>query len=131
MIKKKIWVIDDDEIYQIIVAKIIQKTDLFSTISSFCNGKDGLEALINTLENKDLLPDIILLDINMPVMDGWDFMEEMELLESLQIKHISVYIASSSIAIEDKNKSKKYPAILGYLSKPITINDIELITSND
>jgi hypothetical protein len=45
-------------------------------------------------------------------------MEEMELLESL-IKHISVYIASSSIAIEDKNKSKKYPAILGYLSKLI------------
>jgi CheY-like chemotaxis protein len=54
----------------------------------------------------------------MPVMDGWDFMEEMELLESLQIKHISVYIASSSIAVEDKNKSKKYPAILG-LSKPL------------
>jgi CheY-like chemotaxis protein len=74
------------------------KTDLFSTISSFCNGKDGLEALIR------IYPDIILLDINMPVMDGWDFMEEMELLESLQIKHISVYIASSSI--EDKNKSK-------------------------
>ncbi|WP_157824527.1 hypothetical protein [Flavobacterium sp. ALD4] len=67
----------------------------------------------------------------MTVKDGWDFMEEMELLKSLQNKHISVYIASSSIAIEDKNKSKKYPVILGYLSKPITMNDIELITSKD
>jgi CheY-like chemotaxis protein len=64
----------------------------------------------------------------MPVMDGWELHGEMELLESLQIKHISVYITSSSIAVKRINQ-KKYPAILGYLSKPITMNDIELITS--
>jgi hypothetical protein len=63
----------------------------------------------------------------MPVMDGWELHGEMELLESLQIKHI-IYIASSSIAVLRINQ-KKYPAILGYLSKPITMNDIELITS--
>jgi CheY-like chemotaxis protein len=108
-------VIDDDEIYQIIVAKIIQNKfvlDYFFLLQR----EDGLEALI-TIETR-IYPGYIILDINMPVMDGWDFMEEMELLESLQIKHISVYIASSSIAVEDKNKSKKYPAILG-LSKPL------------
>ena len=131
MTKKKIWVIDDDAIYQIIITKIIQKTALFSTISSFRDGKEGIIALINTIENKESLPDIILLDINMPVMDGWEFMQEMGMLQSLKKENISVYIASSSIAIEDRNKSKKYPAILGYLSKPISINDIELIASND
>ncbi|CAM2966726.1 response regulator [Flavobacterium frigoris] len=131
MTKKKIWVIDDDAIYQIIITKIIQKTALFSAISSFRDGKEGIVALINTIENKELLPDIILLDINMPVMDGWEFMEEMGMLQSLKNENISVYIASSSIAIEDRNKSKKYPAILGYLSKPISLNDIELIASND
>lgn len=131
MTKKKIWVIDDDAIYQIIITKIIQKTALFSSISSFRDGKEGIIALINTIENKESLPDIILLDINMPVMDGWEFMQEMGMLQSLKNENISVYIASSSIAIEDRNKSKKYPAILGYLSKPISINDIELIASND
>ena len=131
MTKKKIWVIDDDAIYQIIITKIIQKTALFSTISSFRDGKEGIIALINTIENKESLPDIILLDINMPVMDGWEFMQEMGMLQSLKKENISVYIASSSIAIEDRNKSKKYPAILGSLSNPISINDIELIASND
>jgi CheY-like chemotaxis protein len=131
MTKKKIWVIDDDTIYQIIVTKIIQKTNLFSVTSSFYDGKDGIEALIHAIENKESLPDIILLDINMPVMDGWEFMEEMEKLKPLLNEHISVYISSSSIAIEDKNKSKTYASILGYLSKPITNNDIELIASND
>ena len=55
----------------------------------------------------------------------------MEKLKPLLNEHISVYISSSSIAIEDKNKSKTYASILGYLSKPITNNDIELIASND
>lgn len=131
MKKKKIWVIDDDAIYQIIVTKIIQKTNLFSTISSFYDGKNGIEALADTIANKESLPDIILLDINMPVMDGWGFMEEMAKLEALKNKTITVYIASSSIAYEDKLKSKTYPTILGYLSKPISINDIELLASND
>ncbi|TDE01950.1 response regulator [Flavobacterium hiemivividum] len=131
MKKKKIWVIDDDAIYQIIVTKIIQKTNLFSTISSFYDGKNGIEALADTIANKESLPDIILLDINMPIMDGWGFMEEMAKLEALKNKTITVYIASSSIAYEDKLKSKTYPAILGYLSKPISINDIQLLASND
>ncbi|MFV5690258.1 response regulator transcription factor [Flavobacterium sp. ZT3R25] len=131
MIKKVIWVVDDDAIYQIIVNKIIQRSEMFSAISTFKNGKDAIDALQNSLENDKLLPNIILLDINMPIMDGWEFMEEMELLKSQISKQIIIYIVSSSIAIEDKNKSKTYPDILGYLSKPITTNDLMMIASND
>jgi hypothetical protein len=58
-------------------------------------------------------------------------MEAFALIKSLIEKPISVYIVSSSIAVEDKNKSKTYPNILGYLSKPISINDLLLIASND
>lgn len=131
MTKKIIWVIDDDAIYQIIVNKIIQRSEMFSVISAFKNGKDAIEALQNSLGNIELLPDIVLLDINMPIMDGWEFMEEMGQLKPQINKQIIIYIVSSSIAAEDKNKSKTYPDILGYLSKPITTHDLIMIASND
>ena len=130
MIKKAIWIVDDDAIYQIIANKIIQRSGMFSAISSFKNGKEAIEDLYNAVESNVNLPDIILLDINMPIMDGWEFMEEMGAIKSKLSKEIIVYIVSSSIAIEDKNKSKSYENILGYLSKPITVNDLVLIASN-
>ncbi|SEG44834.1 response regulator [Flavobacterium urumqiense] len=131
MRKKTIWVIDDDIIYQIIVNKIIEKSEMFSSISSFKNGKEALDAVTNSFNDNETLPDIILLDINMPIMDGWEFMEGMTLLKPSITKQIIVYVVSSSIAAEDKNKAKTYPDILGYLSKPVNINDLILIASND
>jgi CheY-like chemotaxis protein len=131
MRKKTIWVIDDDNIYQIIVNKIIQKSEMFSDISSFKNGKEAINAVNNSLNNNESFPDIILLDINMPIMDGWEFMEELQILKPSIKKQIIVYIVSSSIAVEDKNKAKTYPDILGYLSKPVNINDLILIAAND
>lgn len=131
MTKKSIWVIDDDVIYQIIINKIIQRSEMFSSTSSFKNGKEAIDNLNDSLKNNSDLPDIILLDINMPIMDGWEFMEEMGLIKPKLKKDIIVYIVSSSIAIEDKNRSKTYANILGYLSKPVTVNDLVLIASSD
>ena len=129
MTKKVIWVIDDDPIYQIIINKIIQKSEAFSTVSTFKNGRIALDAFQQLLDNDTALPDIILLDINMPVMDGWEFMEELGLIKPKFMKQIVVYIVSSSIALEDKNKSKSYENILGYLSKPVTVDDLISIAS--
>ena len=135
MTEKAIWVIDDDAIYQIIISKIIERSKMFSSITSFKNAKEAIDilqdAVNNTQEDSQILPDIILLDINMPVMDGWEFMEKMSLIKSKFKKDITVYIVSSSIAAEDQNKSKTYSDILGYLSKPVTVNDLILIASND
>jgi CheY-like chemotaxis protein len=122
MKNKVIWVIDDDIIYQTIINKLIQKIDLFSAHSSFMNGKEAITALNKMMDDDINLPDIILLDINMPVMDGWEFMGE---IEKIKIKkHILIYIVSSSIAIEDKNKSKTFTDIIGYIPKPISVNDL-------
>ena len=129
MTKKVIWVIDDDPIYQIIINKIIQKSEAFSTVSTFKNGRIALDAFQQLLDNDTALPDIILLDINMPVMDGWEFMEELGLIKPKFMKQIVVYIVSSSIAVEDKNKSMSYENILGYLSKPVTVDDLISIAS--
>lgn len=129
MIKKTVWVVDDDPIYQIIVNKIIQKSEMFSSVSSFKNGKEAIEALHHSLNNTENIPDIILLDINMPIMDGWEFMDEMGMITTKITQQISVYIVSSSISAEDKNKSATFSDILGYLSKPVAIDDLLEIAS--
>jgi CheY-like chemotaxis protein len=126
---KTIWVVDDDPIYQIIIQKIIQKSKLFSAVLKFVNGNEAIVALKQTIENKETLPDIILLDINMPIMDGWEFMDEVLLMESKINKKIAIYIVSSSIAIEDKYRAKTYLTILGYLSKPVTVENLIKIAS--
>lgn len=131
MIQKNIWVIDDDPIYQIIINKIIKKSHAFYNSSSFINGKEALIALKNSMNDNESLPDIILLDINMPVMDGWEFMDEMKLIKSVINKKIITYIVSSSIATEDKDKSKTFNDIVGYISKPVTVDDLVLIVSNE
>lgn len=129
MVHKTIWVIDDDIIYKTIMKKIIQKSEKFSKTLTFSNGEEGINALKSLLKNNEQLPDIILLDIDMPVMDGWGFMSEIELLIPLLQCSIPIYISSSSIAIEDKLRAKNNPNILGYMSKPISLEDLILIAS--
>ena len=131
MNKKIIWVVDDDVIYQTIINKLIKKSGVFSAYSSFMNGKEALNTLKSTIGEIDLLPDIILLDINMPVMDGWEFMEEIKMIKSKISKKIIIYIVSSSIAIEDKNKSKTFADIIGYIPKPISVDDLLSIVANE
>lgn len=131
MRKKIIWIIDDDAIYQTIIHKLILKSDVFSAHSSFSNGKEAINTLNNILEDNNYLPDIILLDINMPIMDGWEFMEEIKMIKSKISKQIIIYIVSSSIALEDRNKSKTYKDISGYIPKPVSVNDLISIVSNE
>ena len=124
-----IWIIDDDPIYQIIANKMINKSELFANVLSFKNGKEAIDEFKKKLEGNDNLPNIILLDINMPIMDGWEFMDDMTLLKNHIKDEIHIYIVSSSIAVEDKIKAKNYPEIVDYLIKPINNNNLTLITS--
>ncbi len=131
MITRKIWVIDDDVIYKTIMKKIILQSEIFNSTITFSNGKEAIDTLKAAIKNKEVLPDIILLDIEMPVMDGWSFMDEMKNIKPTLPTEIMIYISSSSIAIEDKLKAKNNPDILGYMSKPISLNDLKLIASFD
>jgi CheY-like chemotaxis protein len=106
MTNKVIWLIDDDQIYHIIMKKIIDRLGVSSKVISFNNGQDAIQALEKTIENSGQFPDLILLDIEMPVLDGWEFMNQWQLLKERLSQKIQIYISSSSIAIEDKQKAK-------------------------
>lgn len=131
MRNKLIWLIDDDPIYHIIMKKVINKSGLNSEVTSFQNGKDAIASLQNSINENLPFPDLILLDIEMPVLDGWGFMDEWLSLKQQLPTSTQIYISSSSIAIEDKRKAKNNPDILGYMSKPISIEDLLLIANKD
>jgi CheY-like chemotaxis protein len=70
-----VCIIDDDEIYQLFTKKSILRINDRYEILSYINGRDAMQGLQQRLDAKSEMPDLILLDINMPVMDGWQFME--------------------------------------------------------
>lgn len=128
MRNKVICIIDDDPIYQLLINKIITMSETDYDVISFKNGKEALDRFKLDIENDKSLPEIILLDIEMPIMDGWDFMAEIDKSLSQKNDKTAIYIVSSSIAHEDKEKAKTFPEILGYFSKPMDSNKILEIT---
>lgn len=128
---KNVFLIDDDKIYQFTATMILEATGLTNRITTFLNGKDAISFLKhpNTAQNNQF-PDIIFLDINMPVMNGWEFLEEFQVFSKTLSHPIKIYLVSSSVDESDINRSKKYPAITDYVIKPLN-RDIyrQLLTS--
>jgi len=126
---KTICIIDDEPINQFIVRTIIKTISTEIKTLSYENGEEAILSLTQSLVSKDHLPDIILLDINMPVMGGWQFMDEFIKLQF--DKKISIYILTSSGAPEDKKKAKTYKNISGYLSRPLELITLKKIIEKD
>ncbi|WP_047549839.1 response regulator [Psychroserpens sp. Hel_I_66] len=126
---KMACIIDDDSIYVNLVKKIIETKKLCSNLLVFNDGKDGIdyfEALLKNLD-QDVIPEIILLDINMPVMDGWEFIERFTKIQNKFKKRITLYVVSSSINLTDIEKAKSLSGVQNYLVKPVKIDDLEAV----
>ena len=122
--KKKIeiaCIIDDDDIYVYGVKKLIQLKQLCENLIVFSNGQEALDYLKPIINTPNLLPEIILLDINMPVMDGWQFVEEFTKLHSNPSKKVTIYLISSSVNPRDIARAKGISGISKYMIKPITL----------
>jgi len=113
-----IAVIDDDSIYQFTASRTLKATQLAHEILQFPNGKEALAFLRDKSKS---IPDIIFLDINMPVTDGWGFLEEFHNLKKDLGKDIRIYMVSSSIDPRDLSRAKNIPEVTDYMEKPITM----------
>jgi CheY-like chemotaxis protein len=126
---KTICIIDDEEINQFILSTIIKNLNSDIKILPFNNGEVALYSLTQLFVSKGDMPDIILLDINMPVMGGWQFMDE---FVKLQIgSKTAIYIITSSSSPEDKKKAKTYSDISDYLIRPIQTKTLKEIIEKD
>lgn len=120
-----ILLVDDDEINNFISVKLIKKTLLNTDINTCLNGKFAIEMLLEQKEKQPSeLPDFILLDINMPIMNGWEFLEEYERLNIDPEGKITIYIISSSVFNNDISKAKSYPLVKDFISKPLSVDKI-------
>ena len=128
-VNKHILLIDDDEINNFLSREIINLYMPLTKVDSFTNPEEALEYIREKLKLQQPLPDIILLDINMPLMDGWEFLKAIDTLEQRNHFTTTVYLYTSSVYHEDKLKAKNYSIVKKLFTKPLTVEAIEEMNS--
>lgn len=108
--------------------KMIQESGIKASCKTALNGETGLK-LLHKLDSRkgQSYPDIILLDLDMPIMNGFEFLNEYEKTFFPNHPNTSIYMLSSSILAEDRTKAKMFPSVSNFISKPISLTLIKEI----
>ena len=128
----QILCVDDDPITLMLCKKVIIKSSFSNEIITSQNGEEAL-SYFNTIKytnnknNPIAQPELIFLDLNMPVMGGWEFLDYFNSEEFSEFSTIKVVVLSSTIDPEDLEKSKQYPMVIDFLSKPISQSMLEYL----
>jgi CheY-like chemotaxis protein len=124
----QILCVDDDAITLMLCKKVIERASFSAEIITANNGEEAL-ALFHKLKNQHSAkkPQLIFLDLNMPIMGGWEFLDNFTSAEYQEFNHIGIIVLSSTINPEDLIKAKKYPVVIDFLSKPISKNMLEYL----
>ena len=120
-------IIDDDPIFVYGTKRIIKEVDFAESIIVYTNGQEALDGLTKICVAKEPLPDVIFLDLNMPILNGWEFLDEFKNCQSERSKSITIYIISSSVDPRDLERVKDYDQVDHYILKPITPDDLAKI----
>ncbi len=125
----KIFIIDDYSINLRVAELIVRRNSQFDQITTYEQAESALDDMIDHCNDVNYLPDLIFLDLHMPVMDGWEFIEKFEEIYSLLKKNVTIIILSSSTDNRDIQRSKQYSTVKGFYSKPLTVEMLLEITN--
>lgn len=126
-VKDSVCIIDDDHIFIYGVKRLIEETSFCENLQVYQNGEDALEELKDSVNRGGSLPSIIFLDLNMPMMTGWEFLDEYLQIEKEDPTKSNVYIVSSSVDPKDLLRLKDYSIVRNYILKPVTVDDLQSI----
>jgi CheY-like chemotaxis protein len=115
---KNVLLVDDDFVFTFLNKKIISSLKFVNEIDTAQNGLQAIELLNASVDNDKPLPDIILLDLNMPIMDGFGFLDAFRNLRHPQKDRIKIIIVTSSMHPADLQRAKDY-GVTSYLTKPL------------
>ncbi|MFC4095038.1 response regulator [Euzebyella saccharophila] len=122
-----VCIIDDDDIYQYTMSAALDSINSVNRIQVFLDGAEAMDFFLDNINNTEELPDVIFLDINMPIMDGFEFMEEYVKIKPKVGKRITIYMVSSSMDPKDVERSRKISEISDYIVKPIRETQLRTI----
>ncbi|WP_027419993.1 response regulator [Crocinitomix catalasitica] len=121
--------IDDDEIFAFGAKRIIEMSEICNELKVFNNGQEAIDFLVPSLDKFDDRPVFILLDLNMPIMDGWEFLDSFTALAPK--RSAIIYLITSSIDPADLKKAHEYSSVSNYIVKPITKEGLLETLSSD
>jgi CheY-like chemotaxis protein len=124
---QKAFIIDDDQICHFITQHLVKTEHLAQEVKCFFHAEEVLQLLTGELPEPDNLPDMIFLDLNMPQMNGWQFLDALRPYESRIQPKIKIFILTSSVDSEDQKKALEYLFVSGYFLKPLQPADLETI----
>ena len=122
------YIIDDDPIFLFGTKKLMEIAKFCQEALVFKNGKEAISQLLPIAKSGKNLPQVILLDLNMPIMDGWQFLDEFSKIVSKE--QLKLYIITSSVDPKDIGKAKEYSIVTDFISKPVTLDILNNISEN-
>ncbi len=130
MLKKlsNLTIVDDDPMSSFYIKRLAELGEVANIITIYNNAQGALDYLLKYKKSDQNLPDIILLDIYMPGIDGWGFLQEFKKFKDSLEKKIEIYIISSSTHPQDISKAKAIPEVKDYFQKPVTMELLKEIT---
>lgn len=132
---RKVLCVDDDSISLTISQLLLKRTGFAEEVITAIDGSDALEYFEKLFASDPdpvgSSPELILLDINMPVMNGWEFLQSYVPMYSEKLVKTKIVILSSTIDPEDFALAKQYPVVVQFISKPLSIENLEELKLND
>ncbi len=126
-------IIDDDSTYIKLISKLIEIKKLCKNLLVFKNGQEAFNYFseLPSDAHDESIPELIFLDLNMPIMNGWQFLDKFKGLDKKLKSSLRLYVVSSSINPVDKERAKEYELVSDFISKPIQAKRLEEVFGAD